>query len=45
VVYIAEHDEGFAEKHASVREVNPADRVARWDGAWPRPFRANQSGT
>jgi YD repeat-containing protein len=35
VVYIAEHDEGMAEKHASVREVNPADRIARWDAAWP----------
>jgi YD repeat-containing protein len=37
VVYIAEHDEGIAEKYASVREVNPADRLARWDAAW-RPF-------
>jgi hypothetical protein len=34
IVYIAEHDEGVAEKQASVREVNPADRVARWDAAW-----------
>ena len=35
VVYIAEHDEGFAEKHASVHEVNPPDRLARWNAAWP----------
>jgi YD repeat-containing protein len=34
VVYIAEHDEGVSEKQASVREVNPPDRVARWDAAW-----------
>lgn len=35
VVFIAEHDEGYAEKHASVREVNPPERVAAWDDAWP----------
>ena len=34
IVYIAEHDEGVALKQASVREVNPAERVAQWDAAW-----------
>jgi hypothetical protein len=35
VVFIAEHDEGIAPKHASVRAVNPADRLATWDARWP----------
>jgi hypothetical protein len=35
VVYIAEHDEGWAPKHASVRAVNPPDRIAAWDAGWP----------
>jgi hypothetical protein len=35
VVFFAEHDEGFTEKHASVREINPPERVAAWDAAWP----------
>ena len=35
IVYIAEHDEVFAPKHASVREVNPAERLAVWDARWP----------
>jgi hypothetical protein len=35
VVFIAEHDEGFSLKHASVREVNPPERVAVWDARWP----------
>jgi hypothetical protein len=35
VVFIAEHDEGFAPKHASVREVNPSERLAAWDARWP----------
>jgi YD repeat-containing protein len=35
VVFVAEHDEGFSEKHASVREVNPPERLAAWDAAWP----------
>ena len=34
IVYIAEHDEGVAEKQASVREVNPANRVTRWNTRW-----------
>jgi hypothetical protein len=42
VVFIAEHDEGFALKYESVLEVNPPDRLAAWDarsGAVDRPPR------
>jgi hypothetical protein len=35
VVFIAEHDEGYAPKAASVRAVNPADRLAQWEANWP----------
>lgn len=35
VVFVSEHDEGYAAKDASVREVNPPERVAAWDDAWP----------
>jgi YD repeat-containing protein len=33
IVYIAEHDEGVDDKRHSLRDVNPADRIARWDAA------------
>jgi hypothetical protein len=35
VVFIAEHDEGFALTYESVLEVNPPDRLAAWDARWP----------
>jgi YD repeat-containing protein len=35
VVFIAEHDEGFAPKYESVLEVNPPERLAAWDARWP----------
>lgn len=35
IVYIAEHDEGYAPKHQSARAVNPATRLAIWDARWP----------
>lgn len=35
VAFIAEHDEGFAPKVASIREVNSPDRIARWEAALP----------
>ena len=35
VVFIAEHDEGFAPKVDSIRRHNPPERVARWEAAWP----------
>jgi YD repeat-containing protein len=35
VVFIAEHDEGFALKYESVLEVNPPERLAAWDARWP----------
>jgi hypothetical protein len=35
VVYIAEHDEGYAPKVESIRGHNPPDRVARWEASWP----------
>jgi hypothetical protein len=35
VAFIAEHDEGFAPKVASIHEVNAADQVARWEAALP----------
>ncbi len=35
VVFVAEDDDGYAAKDASVREVNPPERVAAWDDAWP----------
>ena len=34
-MFIAEHDEGFAPKVASIRAHNPAERVARWEAQWP----------
>jgi YD repeat-containing protein len=37
IVYIAEHDEGVAEKQASLREVNPSERVALWNAGLRRP--------
>ncbi len=36
VVFIAEHDEDYAPKDASVRDVNPPERVAAWDAKWPK---------
>jgi YD repeat-containing protein len=35
VVYIAEHDEGFTEKLASIRAHNPPQAVRRWEATWP----------
>jgi hypothetical protein len=35
IVYISEHDEGYAPKHQSAREVNPPSRLAIWDARWP----------
>jgi YD repeat-containing protein len=35
LVFIAEHDEGFAPKYESVLEVNPPERLAAWDARWP----------
>jgi YD repeat-containing protein len=35
VVFIAEHDEGYSDKHKSVRAVNPPERLAAWDARWP----------
>ncbi len=35
VVYIAEHDEGFTEKPASIRARHPPQAVRRWEATWP----------
>jgi hypothetical protein len=35
VVFVAEHDEGITPKHASVRAVSLAERLAAWDARWP----------
>jgi hypothetical protein len=35
VVFIAEHDEGFAPKVESIREHNPPEQVMRWEESWP----------
>jgi hypothetical protein len=35
IVFIAEHDEGYAPKHDSARAVNPPKRLALWDARWP----------
>lgn len=40
VVFVAEHDEGFEEKLASVRESNPPERVARFEARWPQAVAA-----
>lgn len=35
MVFIAEHDEGFAPKYESLLEVNPPERIAAWEARWP----------
>ncbi len=35
VAFVAEHDEGYAEKVRSVRAHNDPARVARWEASWP----------
>ncbi len=34
VAFVAEHDEGLAEKVSSIRAHNSADAVARWEAGW-----------
>lgn len=44
IVYIAEHDEGYAPKHDSVRAVNPPERLSLWDARWPAVAARGEDG-
>ena len=35
VVYLGEHDEGWRPKYESLREINPPERLDRWNARWP----------